>query len=199
MREAARHETAQTERGHMTRAAGSRRLAAVRRHLAPAAGAVPLPAGAAVVPELPPWYAEAETVDETLARVDLDADAWRAERLTLAEREQFDRDGYLVVTDALPQCEFERCCAALDELRELRRTQGLPATKSVLDPVYSSSHSLWQEDAVVRMLSAKKVLPKVTDIMGWNIYLYVILRVAPQCSTCLTFRRHVAVTTATSL
>jgi hypothetical protein len=118
-----------------------------------------------VVPELPPWYAEAETVDETMDRVDLDAEEWRAERLTPAQRGQFDRDGYLVVTDALPHSEFERCCAALDELRELRHAQGLPATKSVLDPVYSSSHSLWQEDAVVRMLSSAKVLPKVADIM----------------------------------
>ena len=144
--------------------ASARRLGAVRRHLG--SPAAPAPAAA-----LPAWYAEAETVEETLARVDLDADGWRANRLTPAERAQFDRDGYVVVRDALPQAEFESCCAALDELRELRRAQGLASTKSVLDPVYSNSHSLWQEDAVVRMLSAEKVLPKITDILGWNIYL----------------------------
>ena len=71
---------------------------------------------------------------QTLARVDLDATAWRANRLTAAERDQFDRDGYLVVPDALPQHEFESCREALDELRQLRRAQGLPTNKSVLDP-----------------------------------------------------------------
>lgn len=145
-------------------AAASRRLAALRRQLAAPA--------AAAVPELPSWYAQAETVDETVARVEMDAASWRAHRLSPQAREQFDRDGYLIIHDVLPQADFERCCAALDELRELRRSQGLPADKSVLDPVFSSSHTLWREEAVVRMLKAPKVLPKVTDIMGWNVYLY---------------------------
>lgn len=66
-----------------------------------------------------------------------------------------------IILDALPADEFASVSKALDDLRELRESQGLPPNKSVLDPVYSASHSLWEEPAVVRMLKAPKVLPKV--------------------------------------
>ena len=66
-----------------------------------------------------------------------------------------------IILDALPADEAASVSKALDDLRELRESQGLPPNKSVLDPVYSASHSLWEEPAVVRMLKAPKVLPKV--------------------------------------
>ena len=161
----------------MPTAAPRRRLASLRAHLCPAAAAPPLPS----------WYDEAEPYEDTLDAVAMDSTAYAANRLTAAQREQFDKDGYLcarhpphpttpshhptspprppcrgrIILDALPADEFAAVSKALDDLRELRESQGLPPNKSVLDPVYSASHSLWQEPAVVRMLKAPKVLPKV--------------------------------------
>ena len=124
------------------------------------------------MPELPPWYAEAATLDETLSKVQLDPASWARHRLNADSRAAFDRDGYLIINDVLPPDAFQAAVQALDDLKALRHTQGLPPTSSVLDPVYSNSHSLWEEPAVVRMLSTPKLLPKVVDIMGWNVYLY---------------------------
>ena len=222
----------------MPAATPRRRLASLHAHLCPAA---------ATAPPLPSWYAEADSYEDTLDAVAMDPTAWVANRLTAAQREQFDKDGYLcaphpiplprpippphhlrrsrarssrraeacaqlaargglrsaqacrrgvravaegeevvshpiisparpcrgrIILDALPAVEFAAVSKALDDLRELRESQGLPPNKSVLDPVFSASHSLWEEPAVVRMLKAPKVLPKVVDIMGWNVYLY---------------------------
>jgi hypothetical protein len=134
----------------------------------------PSPAAAAAEPAaLPPWYKNGEldthrigtlgsqyatdTRAETLDAVQLDSHQYVANRLSPAERQQFDKEGWLVVQDCLPAAAYARAAAALDNLRALRHAQGLKAGGDVLEPVFSQSHELWREEEVVRMLSAEKV------------------------------------------
>eukprot|EP01045_Picozoa_sp_COSAG04_P002441 COSAG04_NODE_89_length_27118_cov_11.171176_13_plen_204_part_00 len=77
----------------MPAAAPRRRLASLRAHLCPAAAAAP---------PLPSWYDEAEPYEDTLDAVAMDPTAWGANRLTAAQREQFDKDGYLCARHPTP-------------------------------------------------------------------------------------------------
>jgi hypothetical protein len=94
-------------------------------------------------------------------------------RLSPAERQQFSRDGYIVVPDALPAADFNLIDTALDGLyRSTTAGSAAESQGTLLAPVFTSVHTLSDEAAVVRMLTAPAPFAKAVDILGFNIALY---------------------------
>ena len=60
----------------------------------------------------------------------------------------------------------------MDGLRNQRQRQGAASERSLEDPLFTTHNSLSDEAAVVRMVATPAVLPKVSDILGWNIAVY---------------------------
>ena len=60
----------------------------------------------------------------------------------------------------------------MDGLRNQRRQEGAASESSLEDPLFTTHHSLCDEPAMVRMVTNAVVLPKVADILGWNIAVY---------------------------
>eukprot|EP01050_Picozoa_sp_SAG11_P017041 SAG11_NODE_2402_length_3400_cov_4.019691_3_plen_152_part_00 len=81
-------------------------------------------------------------------------------------------EGFIVVKDALATADLVTTSRALEGLRDLRQLQGATPTRSIEDPVFSSSHAVCDEASIVDMVANSKVLPKVADILGWNICVY---------------------------
>ena len=106
----------------------------------------------------------------------LDASTYAANRMTADEREFYEREGYLIIPDAIESA------ADVDELKELLgwvREENLTAGKNqptdrVNRAAFSQKNSptFSKSDAMVRLLTTPKVFPKVVDALGWNISLY---------------------------
>ena len=120
---------------------------------------------------------EAAVRRELLGMVNsLDAGTYRDNRMTAAEREFYDREGYLIIPDAIESA------ADVQELKELlgrvretslrgvasasHRRLNSAAFSQRNSPMFSGS------DAMVRLLTTPRVFPKVVDALGWNISLY---------------------------
>lgn len=103
----------------------------------------------------------------------LDPVEYTAHRLTVAEREAFERDGFMVVKDVLTE-------SAVHELRQMlasdrrRRVEAgqLDAGGTVKDAVFDPTHTLMSSPALRGLIAPVRLLPKVVDLMGWNIYIY---------------------------
>lgn len=109
----------------------------------------------------------------------IDPEMYAANRLTPAQRKQFDEQGYLVVEDALPLPLFEECKRTLLQMAADEVARGAHAATgtdrggfaAVTAATFSQANDL-QLSALTRLLTTEKILPKVIDIMGTNTTCY---------------------------
>jgi ectoine hydroxylase len=87
--------------------------------------------------------------------------------LTEAERQQFDELGYFMVEDALSSQQVAALTDVTDTIFERKVAAGHDTKKALFYPNFIPDHSLYQD-----LVDYEKILPKVWDILGWNIYLY---------------------------
>lgn len=93
---------------------------------------------------------------------------WLQHQITPEEQALFERDGYFMVEDAIPQTMVRRANTAADRLiaAEIER-QGLPdnARLNYLD-------FIGQDAVFMELLDWTTTFPKVWGLLGWNIQLY---------------------------
>jgi ectoine hydroxylase len=87
--------------------------------------------------------------------------------LTEEERQQFDELGYFMVEDALSSQQVAALTDVTDAIFERKVAAGHDTKKALFYPNFIPDHSLYQD-----LVDYEKILPKVWDILGWNIYLY---------------------------
>ena len=87
--------------------------------------------------------------------------------LTDAEREAFERDGYFMVEDALSASQVERLTEIVDRIYEREADQSAGADGKLFYGDFIPDSPLFLD-----LVDYPKILPKVWDILGWNIYLY---------------------------
>jgi len=88
--------------------------------------------------------------------------------LTEGERAAFERDGYLVVPEALGSEQLERLLAAADAVRlDLQREHAVDARDRTLLLDFIGLH-----DEFLELIDWLRVFPKVWGILGWNVQLY---------------------------
>lgn len=79
----------------------------------------------------------------------------------------FDRDGFLIVRDALPAELLERLIAASDRLyREGVQVSGLSERNH-----WQMRHCIGADPVFLEVLDNPAILPLVVDILGWDIHL----------------------------
>jgi ectoine hydroxylase len=88
-------------------------------------------------------------------------------KLTDEERKIFDRDGYLIVEDALSPVQINSITQAVDNIFESEITEGHDHQKALFFPDFIPEHECFQD-----LVDHAKVLPKVWGLLGWNIFLY---------------------------
>ncbi len=89
--------------------------------------------------------------------------------ITDEQRADFDRDGYLVIRDAIPPELLERLIEAQDRVYAQQKDQGL------LNPTDQSMHLmgfLHRDKVFLELLELPSVFPLVWGILGWNIHAY---------------------------
>ncbi|MCA9118763.1 MAG: phytanoyl-CoA dioxygenase family protein [Planctomycetaceae bacterium] len=87
-------------------------------------------------------------------------------KLSQDERAFFLANGYLVVPDALTASQVNRLIAVVDRIDTRERNADHQGK------LLSVSNVIHEDDAMVDLVTQATVLPKVWDILGWNIYLY---------------------------
>jgi len=87
--------------------------------------------------------------------------------LSDSEREQFDRQGYLLIPDALPPDALARVLAAVDRLDAEQRSAGLGPSA-----LLSMTDFVRRDPAFLDLVDWPRVFPKIWGVLGWNIYLY---------------------------
>src|SRR4051812_47737550 len=87
-------------------------------------------------------------------------------RLTPAERDFFNANGYLVVENALDEPTAARLLAAVDRIDARERK---PEAR---DKLLSFPNIIHEDPAFVDLIDHPTIFPKVWGILGWNIYLY---------------------------
>lgn len=99
-------------------------------------------------------------------------------RLTDEERAFFNRQGYLVVPDALDRPTLDRLTAAVDRVDARERTPTHGAER-----LLSFSNILPEDETFQALTDWPRTFPKVWGILGWNIYVYhTHLDVTPRLS-----------------
>lgn len=88
-------------------------------------------------------------------------------RITDAERDAFDRDGYLIIENALTGDAFDRVLAAVDRIDREQRDAGAGPHDLV-----SLTDLPGRDDAFIDLMAHETVFPKIWGVLGWNIYLY---------------------------
>lgn len=90
--------------------------------------------------------------------------------LTEQERQTFEREGYLVVKDALPPDKIEFLVNLTDRLL----AEGRLADKidSGLSGYVAVPNFVGRDPGYLEMVDYPRIFPKVWGILGWNIYLY---------------------------
>lgn len=89
-----------------------------------------------------------------------------AHRLTDAERQFFEEQGYLIVENALDAAMTARLLSAVDRVDARERTD---ENRRKLLSVTNIVH---EDPALVDLVDWPTTFPKVWGILGWNIYLY---------------------------
>ena len=85
--------------------------------------------------------------------------------MTPHQREEFDKQGFIILEDFLTPAELERLLAAVDEVTErVRRLEGLGPN----DP-FAVRNALSHHDAFLDLIDHPRMLPLVVDAIGWNI------------------------------
>ncbi|MGC4047486.1 MAG: phytanoyl-CoA dioxygenase family protein [Armatimonas sp.] len=88
-------------------------------------------------------------------------------RLTEAEREQFETQGYLIIEDALDPDRVAALTALSDAIHEKKVAEGFDPKAALFYPNFIPDDSQFAD-----LVDYEKILPKVWAILGWNIYLY---------------------------
>ncbi|MBV7335802.1 phytanoyl-CoA dioxygenase family protein [Chloroflexi bacterium TSY] len=88
-------------------------------------------------------------------------------RLTDTERQEFEERGYFSIEDALSPNQVERLTALVDRTFDRKVEEGHPANERLFYPNFIPDSPLFLD-----LVDYEKILPKVWDILGWNIYLY---------------------------
>lgn len=157
--------------------ASGRRLQAVSRHLALAteAGRVAAvesgPAELLVRGEIAPAEKD-PSCDLSGCRL---ADSWTEHRLSSAERERFLREGYVLIDDCLSAQDISELTDALDWEHEVKTAEDQAAHDSAMPDamnrmgIFTPANELSNQDALQRLVINEKVLPKIVDVLGWNI------------------------------
>lgn len=98
-------------------------------------------------------------------------------RLAVQEREQFERDGYLIIKKALAPPQIDALTAETDAIHARRVAEGFSPTGALFYPNFIPDSPLFQE-----LVMHPRLFPKVWGILGWNIYLYhAHLIITPNC------------------
>lgn len=86
--------------------------------------------------------------------------------LTEAEKQTFNRDGYLVIKNAIEPALHQRLIEVIDRVdtRERKPEHG--------NRLLSITDVIQEDDAMVNLIDNPRVFPKLLSILGWNIYLY---------------------------
>lgn len=113
---------------------------------------------------------------ELLSRVSsLDPSTYRENRLSDEEREFYEREGYLIIRNAIESAsDLAELQGLLGRMREGNIATGrASATERVNRAAFSvTNHRMFSaSDAMVRLLTNNKVFPKVVDMLGINISL----------------------------
>lgn len=87
-------------------------------------------------------------------------------RLTPAEREFFNTQGYLIVENALSSEMTDRLIAAADRIDA--RERGADQAGKLL----SFPNVIHEDPAFAELIDCPRTFPKVWGILGWNIFLY---------------------------
>ena len=87
--------------------------------------------------------------------------------LTDSERQQFNEQGYFMIENALSPAQVTALTAATDGIYAQNVAEGHDPKTALFYPNFIPDDTLYQD-----LVDYEKVLPKVWDILGWNIYLY---------------------------
>jgi ectoine hydroxylase len=87
--------------------------------------------------------------------------------LTEEERRQFNETGYLIVENALSPEQVEALTVEVDRISDQKYKEGHDAHKALFYTDFVKDHQLFLD-----LVTYEKTLPKVWDLLGWNIYLY---------------------------
>ena len=89
--------------------------------------------------------------------------------MTDEQRDHFDKEGYLIIEDALDSQMIERILRVSDRVdREERAKQGLNS-----QALMSKFRTIVEDDVYLDLLDWPKTFPLVWDILGWNIQHYI--------------------------
>ena len=78
--------------------------------------------------------------------------------------------GYFIVRDALEPAHVAALQGLLQGVHAQKVAEGRFEDEDIWQAVFSRSNDLQLHDEVVRLLTHDRVLPKIVDIMGTNIY-----------------------------
>ncbi|QGQ99458.1 hypothetical protein EHS13_33660 [Paenibacillus psychroresistens] len=87
--------------------------------------------------------------------------------LTEEERKIFNETGYLIVENALSPEQIANLTAVSDRIYEQRVSEGHDSKTALFYANFIADH-----DSFLNLVDYEKIMPKVWDILGWNIYLY---------------------------
>ncbi|MFD0677171.1 MULTISPECIES: phytanoyl-CoA dioxygenase family protein [unclassified Paenibacillus] len=88
-------------------------------------------------------------------------------RLTEEERRAFNETGYIIVENALSPEQVTALTAEVDRIYENKLQEGHDPQKALFYTDFVKDHPLFMD-----LVDYGKILPKVWDILGWNIYMY---------------------------
>jgi ectoine hydroxylase-related dioxygenase (phytanoyl-CoA dioxygenase family) len=87
-------------------------------------------------------------------------------RLTPDQRDTFNKDGFLIVENALDESMTARLIEVVDRVEARQRNDENRGR------LLSVTNVIQEDNALVELVSWPTTLPKVWGILGWNIYLY---------------------------
>lgn len=88
-------------------------------------------------------------------------------QLTAQEKKQFEEEGYFYVENALSPEQVKQLTEITDGIHAEKLDAGHPTTQSFFYPNFIPAHPKF-----VDLVDYEKIIPKVWDILGWNIYSY---------------------------
>lgn len=88
-------------------------------------------------------------------------------QLTDKERKQFEEEGYFYVENAISPEQVKELTEITDKIYNKKLAAGHPDKQSFFYPNFIPDHPKFLD-----LVDYEKIIPKVWDILGWNIYLY---------------------------
>ena len=88
--------------------------------------------------------------------------------MTPAQREQFERDGFLVIREALSAAEVEYCGAALDRVYAAEQESGRVSRGEAMHLLSAVTHCR----EAVGLIDHPATFPLVWSVLGWNVHIY---------------------------